>query len=158
MKRGLILVLAVLLAGFAGFSITRYQKVASQHGDGVLLDAMPELSWVKSELKLTDGQFEKVSALHVAYRPKCEEMCHSLSRAHRKVGELAAANGVMTPELEAAIREHAEVHAACQRAMLEHLYQTAALLEPAQGSRYLGIMIPQALDSANGAPGEPAHH
>lgn len=156
MKRGLIVLVCVLLAGFAGFWLMRSQKAPRHHG--TIIDSMPELAWVKTDLKLTDAQFGKVSDLHAAYRPKCADMCRSLAEAHEAIEALAEKDRRMTPELEAAIRRHAAVHAACQQAMLEHLYQTAALLDPGQATRYLEVMVPEALESAHGKSGTPETH
>ena len=152
MKRGFIVVVSVILIGLAGFWVVRSQK-AARHQGGPIIDSMPELTWVRNELKLDDAQFEKVGALHRAYRPKCADMCRRLSLAHEKVETLAEAGNGMTPELEVAIKEHAQVHAECQRAMLEHLYQTAELLHPSQAARYLEIMVPEAIDSTHPASG-----
>jgi chromosome segregation ATPase len=108
---------------------------------------MPELAWLRKELKLTDEQFAKVSELHAAYRPKCEEMCQQISLAHEKLEEAARAAREMSPELQAALREHAETHARCQQAMLKHIYETAEVLDKGQASRYLEMTLPFALDS-----------
>jgi DNA-binding transcriptional regulator/RsmH inhibitor MraZ len=117
-----------------------------------LLDSMPELSWVRSELKLSDDQFARVSELHAAYRPKCTEMCHRIAAARSKVEALARTGRELTPELEAALKEHAETEAECRRAMVQHMYETAATLEPDQAARYLETMLPLALEGTHGSP------
>ncbi len=152
MKRALILLAVALIAGVAAFCFTRSHKMAEQHGP--LLDAMPELAWIRTDLKLSDAQFAKVSELHVAYRPQCMEMCDRISQAHEKVKAAARSSGSMTSELEAAIQEHAETHAQCQQAMLKHMYETAAVLDKEQAARYLETMLPFALDFA---PAESGH-
>jgi hypothetical protein len=144
MKRGFILLALVIVAGVAAFCFTRSHKMAEQRA--LRLDSMPELAWVRTDLKLTDEQFEKVSELHAAYRPKCMEMCRRISKAHEKVQAAARAGGAMTPELETAIREHAETQVECQRAMLKHIYETAAVLDKDRAARYLETMLPFALD------------
>lgn len=152
MKRALILLAVALVAGVTAFCFTRSHKMAERHGP--LLDAMPELAWIRTDLKLTDEQFAKVSELHAAYRPKCEELCNRISQAHEKVAAAARSSGSMTSGLEAAIQEHAETHAQCQQAMLRHMYETAALLDKEQSVRYLETMLPIALDFA---PAESGH-
>jgi hypothetical protein len=146
MKRGLLFLVLALAAGLAAFCFTRMHQQAAA-GNGVLLDSMPELAWLRTELKLTDAQFAKASELHVAYRPTCAKMCQNIADAHEKLETLARSARGMTPELEAAIRDHARVHAECQQKMLEHLYQTANLLDDKQAARYLETMVPHALDS-----------
>jgi hypothetical protein len=156
MKNLLFILVASLLAGVAAFSIVRYHKVAAAKGP--LLDSLPELAWVKTELKLSEEQFARVSALHVAYRPKCVEYCQAIAAAHEQLVRLTRRDREVTPELAAAIREHAEVHAKCQREMLRHLYETAAALNEQQASRYLEVMLPFALDSAPDEPENPHCH
>lgn len=132
-----------LMAGVLAFFLMRSHKMSAH--DGVLLDSMPELKWMKNDLKLTDDQFAKVSELHLAYRPVCVDLCARISAAHEKVESLAQVSRGMTPELETALREHATTHAECQQAMLEHIYRTAALLEPEQSTRYVESVLPTAL-------------
>lgn len=152
MKRAVILLTVALIAGVAAFCFSRSHKMAEQHG--LRLGAMPELAWIRTDLNLTDEQFAKVSELHVAYRPKCMELCDRISQAHEKVEVAARNSGSMTSGLEAAIREHAETHAQCQQAMLKHMYETAAVLDKEQAARYLETMLPFALDFA---PAESGH-
>ena len=146
MKRGLILMALAITAGVVAFCFTRSHQMAERRE--LRLDAMPELAWVRTDLKLTDEQFAKVSELHVAYRPRCVDMCRRISKAHDKVEAAAHGGGTMTHELETAIREHAETQVECQRAMLKHIYETAAVLDKDQASRYLETMLPFALDFA----------
>lgn len=156
MKQLLIALIASLVAGAVAFSLMRSHKMAASRGP--LLDSLPELAWVKTDLKLSESQFAKVSALHVAYRPKCMEYCQKIAAAHEKLALLTRRDREVTPELEAAIREHAEVHATCQQAMLKHLYETAATLDEQQAKRYLQTMVPFALDSSNSeAETHPCH-
>ncbi len=144
MKKGSLILAIALLAGVIAFCVVRSQKMARTGGN--LLDSMPELTWVRTDLKLTDTQFAKVSELHAAYRPKCMEMCRRISEAHQKMEAVSRMDRKLTPELEAAIRQHAGIHAECQQAMLKHLYETAAVLDANQASRYLETMVPYALD------------
>lgn len=150
MKKPFLIILLLLLAGAAAFCLTHSFRTAEPKA--ALLNKMPELAWVRSELKLTDEQFAKVSELHAAYRPKCEEMCRRILEAHRKLDSLAAKDSVVTEEMRAAIREHANIHAECQEAMLKHLYQTADLLDSQQAAKYLETMLPYALDFSHSEP------
>jgi hypothetical protein len=148
MKKGVLILLFALTAGLLAFYVTRSHQQADRKE--VLLDSMPELAWLRVDLKLTDEQFAKASVLHADYRPKCVAMCRSIAEAHAKLESLSQAGRAMTPELEAAIRDHARVHAECQQRMLEHLYQTANLFDDRQAARYLATMVPHALDSTTG--------
>ncbi|MCX6866315.1 MAG: hypothetical protein NTV46_08900 [Verrucomicrobia bacterium] len=143
----MVIILAAAI-GIAAYQITRTHQ-QSEHKE-VLLDAMPELAWLRGELKLTDAQFAKASALHAAYRPKCAAMCRSIAQAQARLETLARGGRGMSPELAEAIREHARVQAECQQKMLEHLYQTADLLDDRQAAKYLETVLPHALDSSGG--------
>jgi Spy/CpxP family protein refolding chaperone len=145
MKKALIILALALAAGYCTFAFVRSSKetVPAGHAGGAsLLEAMPELSWLRQELKLTDLQFKKVSALHSAYRPKCIEMCDRIVEAHERLERIADDAKGVTPELEAAISDHARIHTECQTEMLKHLYQTAALLDEEQAKLYLDTMLP----------------
>jgi Spy/CpxP family protein refolding chaperone len=156
MKKLILMVAVSLLAGVLSFFLMRSQRMAAHHGS--LVDSMPELTWIRKELKLTDAQFAKVSALHASYRPKCMEMCRSIADGHEKIEGLARKDRMVTSELEAAIREHADNHARCQQAMLRHIYETAAVLDDSQASRYLETMLPYALDFTHGGLESPHSH
>jgi len=151
MKKAVLIIFVSLIAGLAAFCWVRTYKVAVQ--TSVLLDSMPELSWLKTELKLSDAQFSKVTELHAAYRPKCSEMCDRIANAHEKMEGLIRSNPQITPELESAIREHAAIHAECQQEMLDHLFRTAAVIDPEQAKRYLKEMLPFALDFSHSEAG-----
>lgn len=147
MKRGLLIIMLALAAGGATFWVTRsHQQTTHQQ---VLLDSMPELAWLKGELNLNNEQFAKAIALHAGYRPRCVAMCRNIAAARAKMEFLARTSHGMTPELAAALREHARVQAECRQRMLEHLYQTAALMDEKQAARYLEKVLPLALNSDN---------
>lgn len=152
MKKGLLILAIALLAGIATFCLTRTQHQAAR-GD-TLLDAVPELAWLRGELALSDDQFAKAQALHSEYRPHCEAMCHNIAEARSKVETLASKSRSVTPELTQAIQEYARVRAECQQHMMTHLYQTAALMDEKQARHYLDTVLPHALGSnSDGAAG-----
>jgi hypothetical protein len=150
MKAGLLVLIAIVLAGAGGFLFSRSQQGTKAHD--TLLESLPELAWVRENLDLTDDQFAKVRKLHVAYQPRCESLCHELMNARQKVEALAMNHDRVSPELEEALHAYALVKVRCQQAMLEHLYQTAGVLHPDQARRFLDIMLPYALDPANPGP------
>ena len=104
MNRGFLVLGGAVLAGLLAFGAMRWEKERGlHHGGSLFLDAMPELEWLKKDLRLTDEQFAKVRALHVAYRPKCGEMCGRIAKAHSVLESVAARNRQLTPEFEAAL-------------------------------------------------------
>lgn len=152
MKKALIILLIALSTGLLAFLAMRSQRIAHRQPE-ILLDTLPELAWLKKDLKLSESQFEKVKALHVGYRPQCEEMCHRIAEAHERLDKASRAVDGMTPELRIEIENHARIHAECQEAMLTHLYQTAAVLEKDQAKRYLSKMLPFAMDFSHSENG-----
>lgn len=150
MKKGIFVLILAIVAGVTAFCLMRSHKVEASRG--VLLDSMPELVWLRSDLKLTDSEFAKVTELHLAYRPKCVEMCHRILEAHKRLDKAAQSGEGVTAELKEAITDHAKIHAECQEAMIEHLYQTAAVLDKDQAKRFLNTMLPFALDFSHSEP------
>lgn len=148
MKKGVGILVLAIVAGIGAFYAMRWHKGWHASQPTMLMDTMPELDWLKSELHLSDSQFEKVTTLHKEYRPTCQKLCCNIAMARQKVDALTASSHDMTPELSAALKDYARVRAECQEAMLRHLYQTAAVLDPAQARQYLDTMVPFAFDTA----------
>ena len=154
MRKGLLVLFAALLAGLAAFWAVRWHKGTPHTHDGtVALDTMPELAWLQKDLQLTDAQFARVRELHTAYRPKCADMCRRIAEAHARIEAIAAANHQITTEFAAALKAHTDVHLECQKEMLNHLYETAAILNKEQAKRYLETMLPFALDFTHSESG-----
>ena len=156
MKKGLLILVLALAVGVTAFFLTHSRQM-KEHRE-VMLDSMPELAWLRKNLSLTDEQFGKVSALHSDYRPQCAEMCLRIAKAQAQLETMAADARGMTPELAQAIQNNAQVRAECRRHMLEHLYQTAAVMDERQASRYLDIVLPAVLDSPTCGAKSCPHH
>lgn len=151
MKRGLIILAVSLLVGLAGFIVSRQQCSCgwdvnmTSHEDK---SQLPELEWLQREFGLSNDQFTKVSALHLAYRPVCEDLCMKVMASHEKVKRLVHNGTQVSPDLISALEEHAALHVKSQTAMLAHLYRTAECMTPEQAKRYLDIMLPQVIEMA----------
>lgn len=148
MKKGFLILLAAMMAGIFAFFLSRGDSAHDKKR--VLLDSMPELAWLRTDLKLTDEQFSKVEQLHREYRPVCAEMCHRIAESETAIAKLASAQDRMSDELAKAIETHGRVIAECKRSMLEHLFQTASLMDEQQSRRYLDVTLPLALNSVHG--------
>jgi hypothetical protein len=148
MKRGLWILIIALVVGVAGFLVTRQQcqcdmtEAAAIH-DGASL--LPELAWLRSEFQLNEEQFDRVKVLHLTYKPTCEALCLKVTMARQKVKTLVTAGRVPSQELDAALQEQAAVHVECQKALLKHVHDTAALMSPAQAEQFLRAILPQVL-------------
>jgi hypothetical protein len=106
-----------------------------------------EISWMKSELDLTDAEFRKVEQLHKDYVPKCDELCRRIAESERKLMTLAAASDGMSEELAAALQEDERTRVECREALLGHLYATAESMPPEKGKRFLEIALPNVLET-----------
>jgi hypothetical protein len=135
MKRtGLILVLGLALAGaaYCGFYF-----LASATGRGLMESPVPELAWLRKEFNLNDAEFKRISELHAAYRPGCEERCRRISAKTAELKLLLATTNILTPEIEKKLAEASELRLECQKAMLKHFIEVSKTMPPAQGKRYL---------------------
>lgn len=99
-----------------------------------------ELKWLREEFHLSDQQIEKITALHKAYRPRCEIMCQKIIASNDHLGALIRANQQMTPEMQAALKENTDLQNECRQAMLEHIYSVSREMPPEQGHRYIDFM------------------
>ncbi|MFN0077178.1 MAG: hypothetical protein ACKVY0_11945 [Prosthecobacter sp.] len=145
MKRGQLILLIALALGVCMFFCSRYwlhdkrmTSVMPQERESLL----PELEWLRQRLRLDAAQFEKVKALHLAYRPKCQGLC---MRAHEAETALLAVIRDSHKDATAALKARAELHVECQQAMLAHVRQTAACLNADQAKQFLDTLLPHVL-------------
>lgn len=145
MKRGQFILLIALTLGLCVFFCTRlmlYDRpvvAAVPHERDSLL---PELEWLRQWLRLDEAQFQKVRELHLAYRPRCRELCMRASEAD---AQLLAVMRDSSPDLSTVLRARAEVQVEAQEAMLAHVRQTAAVMTPEQARQYLDALLPHIL-------------
>ncbi len=148
MKRGLIIALVALALG-AGMFFVCYQagtrpmrQLAAQQGG--------EMAWLAREFQLSAEQTPRIAQLHADYAPRCAEMCRRIAENNAKLDRLITAKHERTPEMEALLRESADIQVGCRREMLAHIYAVAAMMSPEQAGRYLALMKLQVLQP--GAP------
>lgn len=157
--RGPLILMIAVLAGVTGFFAVSSQQTgssASFHHDGN--SRLPELEWLRTELKLSEEQFKKVAEIHQAYRPSCEALCMKVMASHAKIKRLATPHSTVSPELEEALKEHALLHVECQKAMLNHLHKTAAVMNPDQAETYLAALLPGVIELPLEPGGETHSH
>lgn len=152
MRRGQQILLAALVLGACMFVCSRL--VMRDHLAKGAMDDMreeqgtrlPELEWLRHWLHLNDAQFDKVKALHLAYRPKCQELCQRVQEA-----EAALRAGMDDPrkDLTVELRVCADARLECQRQMLAHVRETAACMDAVQAGKYLDAMLPHVLGLAS---------
>jgi len=161
MKRSLIILLLGLLAGVAAFSGFYYVCTASHRE--ILNGAQPELAWLKREFRLADKEFARISQLHAAYLPQCQERCRIIETQDERLRQLLATNAAVTPEIESLLAERARTRADCETVMLQHFLEVSRAMPPEQGRRYLVWVKEQTVLSGQGMekrhqPTDEQHH
>lgn len=143
MKKLIILLALVVAIGATTYLVCyRRAMVAVITPDGT--DA--ELGWLKREFALTAAQYEKVLALHHAYRPVCADHCNRYIAARRQLDDLLKKQSAWSPEAGAAIAEQARLQGECHASMLKYAYDVAACMSAEQGRRYLDMIKMQLME------------
>lgn len=135
MKKAWFIMLLGLGLGTAAFSGFYYLGTASTRE--MMHETQPELAWLKAEFKLSDADFERITALHEGYLPQCAERCRVIEEQNAKLKELLTGNRTVTPEIQNLLRERAKTRADCEAEMLRHFQEVSRAMPPEQGRRYL---------------------
>ena len=154
MKRGLIiLIVAVLLGVGMYFGSQRMLKPCACANTTQMPvengSMLPELEWLRLSLHLTDPQFAKVQTLHLAYQPRCTELCMRIQHSDHALLEAASRSRAVTEDVANLLRERSALTQECQQAMLLHVYETAACMAPEQADSYLKLVLPHLLGAAH---------
>lgn len=73
MKRFIIWLLVGVGIGYLAYAgvyrigTERYRELSNQ--------PLPELAWLKTEFGLSEEEYQRIRELHLAYLPRCAEMC-----------------------------------------------------------------------------------
>lgn len=98
---------------------------------------MGELEWLRQEFKLNDEQFARVQEIHARYEPICESLCSRVIDARERLDRKLVAAPAYSAEIEEELSHFSRVKEDCHRAMLQHLYEVAEVMEPEERVRYL---------------------
>lgn len=142
MKRGTLTLAVGLLLGMAMFFCA---QTFMQPSGKVPMEAgslLPEVQWLGTWLKLDADQLQKVTALHVAYLPECEKLCHRVYDSNARLLAEGAKHTTLDGPLRDAIAERSRLNEECQEALLQHVFATAQCMRPEQARQYLDLMIP----------------
>jgi hypothetical protein len=151
MKSALAILVAGVLACVAGF-FGFYFVGTAPHRE-LLQDRSPELAWLKREFRLSDAEFTRITNLHEAYQPQCQEMCRRIDEQTVKLKTLLAGTNTVTAEMEATLAESARLRAECQRNMLRHFFEVSQTMPPDQGRRYIKWISERTFGVAHTMPG-----
>ena len=96
------------------------------------------MAWLRVEFHLDDAQFAAVRQRHEDYSIACGKHCAAIMEAR---------------ERKAPAAEVAALEKICVDSMTVHFREVAALMPPAQGERYLAMVLPRIAGySHRGAP------
>ena len=135
MKRGPLILVFGLIAAAATYGCIYF--VCTSPARNWQQSEKPELAWLKEEFNLGDVEFKRVSELHSAYLPQCQEMCRKIDTQNVQLQKLLAGATNVSPEIEGALAEASRLRADCQTMMLRHFMQVSQTLPPEQGRHYL---------------------
>lgn len=142
--RHLILTLGLLgaIAAVVAFVSFRMGADPAVHEALAKRDA---LAWLRADFKLTDAQFAAIEKLHKSYSVVCEEHCRAIQDASRDRNTLKS--GAATPQqIAAAEKRVQELRTICETAIAAHVREVASHMSPAQGERYLAMILPKIAD------------
>ncbi|MEI6715002.1 MAG: periplasmic heavy metal sensor [Verrucomicrobiota bacterium] len=95
------------------------------------------LAWMQKDLQLTDQEYGKVCALHDAYMPNCKALCQKLDKCARDLSDVFERELKSSAATEAAFRDYEAVRSECQRQSMQHVLETAAVMNPEAGRRFM---------------------
>lgn len=135
MKRGFLVLLAVIIAGLGAALLTRH-----------FLQGPPS-AWLCHQYGLSPEQACKVESLQRQYGARCGPYCDAMCGANARLESLALGSGSVTPELRDAVVETGRIRTQSRLVMLEHFYAVAAELPPGRRKEYLLKVLPLVIDS-----------
>lgn len=143
MRRTWLILIAGLIAACAAYLCSYYAGTAHSHH----LEATqaPELAWLKQEFHLSDAEFARIKQMHESYLAGCAERCRRIDEKNTELKRLLAVTNHITPQIQAALAESAQLRAECQKEMLQHFYQVSQTMPPEQGKRYLAWVQDQTI-------------
>ena len=101
------------------------------------------MEWLRTDFHLSDPQFAAVKKLHEAYAPSCAEHCRMIQEATRTRDSLRSARRGDAAVVIAAEARLQELRTHCETAIARHVRQVAAEMSPAEGARYLALVLPK---------------
>lgn len=156
MKRPVTLCLLALGIAVAAYCGVYFIETAEQRN--VENNNTPELAWLKTEFNLTGEEFNRISALHSAYLPKCQNMCALVDEKNVSLKALIATGGGDSEEFQRVVKEAVQIRADCQEMMIQHFYRVSREMRPGQRERYLEWVLQTTLTASHKALDETMHH
>ena len=115
--------------------------VGSAKSRSLKSSSAPELSWLQTEFHLSDADLARIEGRHRSYLTDCAERCRRIDAKNAELQALLSATNAVTADIEKALQESAQLRADCQKAMLQHFYETSQIMPPGQGKRYFDWIV-----------------
>jgi hypothetical protein len=139
MKRGFLILVAVIIAGVGAALVTKH------------LLRGPSSAWLCHQYGLSPQKVGTIEGLQQHYGsrcgPYCDQMCEANAHLERIALEEGLSQGTMTPGLREAVAETDRIRTQTRIVMLEHFYAVAAELPPEKRRDYLLKVLPLVIDS-----------
>lgn len=135
MKRGFFILVFGLILAAGAFGCVYFACMAPARE--LHRNKQPELAWLKEEFNLSEAEFKRISELHHAYLPQCQEMCRKIDAKNSELQKLVSSAKTMSPKIERAVAVSSKLRAECQMMMLQHFFQVSQSMQPEQSRRYL---------------------
>ena len=143
MRRTWLILIAGLIAAGAAYLCSYYAGTAKNHHLETTQE--PELAWLKQEFHLSDPEFSRIKQMHESYIVGCAERCRRIDEKNEQLKRLLSVTNQVTPQIQAALAESAQLRAECQKQMLQHFYEVSQTMPPEQGKRYLAWVHDQTI-------------
>ncbi len=141
------LALAGVLAAGTWYTCFRVHCDPSAHAAAQAGDV---LGWMRCEFSLSEEQFTAIRALHEEHRKECAAHCAAVREARAREG--AARQAGDSAGAAAAANAQRDAETLCRASVEAHVRRIAALMTPAEGERYLRLVLPRLDDSDHSGP------
>jgi hypothetical protein len=148
MKAALIVLFGVLAGGVA--HVTWFRAHRPCGGDELAC----QLAWIKTELNLTDAQYDRVRAIHEQTSPRLLALAAQVSRLRDEYAafekQRLTSDRVDFVEFAKFVEQRRTIDRECLSLTRQLVAATSETMTPAQRERYLGLVGPAVNDARSG--------
>jgi hypothetical protein len=135
-----LLIAAACGVGFVSFRLGGEPEIRQA------LSKRDALEWLRTDFHLSDAQFASIRKLHESYSSVCEQHCRAIQEAVAACDTLKGATQPDARAVAEAQRRIEDLRRTCETAIAAHVRQVAAQMSPAEGQRYLALVLPKIAD------------
>jgi Spy/CpxP family protein refolding chaperone len=140
MKHPILIILLGLAVG------TATHLAYFQHREPVATDTLEgQLAWMRTELRLTDGQFARIKELHQASRPRLRAMSAQVALMQAEFAEFErtrlTADRVDFLEFARFVESRRDLNRRCADSTRELVLASAEVMTPEQRRQYIRLVV-----------------